>query len=131
MKGEERHFLEGCKKGHHIARLSLGWYKRWKSLPFGEIWNNPTPTLFFIRPPYKRAMQNMEFYDKLVDRFQDLSKVRKSYCQQGQGLIIISLSFLKKMFCENYLRKLPNLTAFLDICLYLKSKNNGDSVKHV
>ena len=29
---------------------------------------------------------------------------------------------------ENYL---SNLTAFLDIYLYLKSKNNDDSVKHV
>ena len=29
---------------------------------------------------------------------------------------------------ENYL---PNLTTFLDIYLYLKSKNNDDSVKHV
>ena len=32
--------------------------------------------------------------------------------------------------CTEHWRKLPNLTAFLDIYLYLKSKNNGDSVKH-
>ena len=46
-------FLEGCKKGDHIAQLSLGWHKTWKCLFFCEIWNNPTPPLFFIRPPHK------------------------------------------------------------------------------
>ena len=30
----------------------------------------------FISPPYKKALQDMEFYDKFVDRFHDLSKVR-------------------------------------------------------
>ena len=53
LKRKERPFLDGCKKGDHIARLSLGWYKTWKSLSFCEIWNNPTPPLFFIRPPHK------------------------------------------------------------------------------
>ena len=32
--------------------------------------------LFFIRSPYKQALKDMEFYDTLVDRFQDLSKVK-------------------------------------------------------
>ena len=51
LKGKEKPFLEGCKKGNHIARLSLGWYeKTGKSLSFCEIWNNPTSPLFFIRP---------------------------------------------------------------------------------
>ena len=27
LKGKERPFLEGCKKGDHIVILSLGWYK--------------------------------------------------------------------------------------------------------
>ena len=56
LKGNERPFLEGCKKGDHIKRLSpreLGWYKKWKSFSFCEIWNNPTPPFFFIKPPYK------------------------------------------------------------------------------
>ena len=63
----------------HIVRLppsALGCHKRWKSLSFCEIWNNPTPTLFFVRPPYKQALQDMEFYDKFVDRFHDVSKVK-------------------------------------------------------
>ena len=47
-----------------------------KSLSFSEIWNNPTPPSFFIRSPYKQVLQDMEFYDKFVDRFQDLSKVK-------------------------------------------------------
>ena len=41
----------GCKKGHRIMRLSskvLGCHKRWKFLSFFQIWNNPTPPLFFI-----------------------------------------------------------------------------------
>ena len=33
--------------------------------------------------------------------------------------------------CTEHWRKLPNVTTFLDIYLYLKSKNNDDSVKHV
>ena len=28
-----------------------------------------------LRPPHKKSLQDMEFYDILVDRFQDLSKV--------------------------------------------------------
>ena len=77
-EGERKAFLERVKKGGHIVRLSpraLDWYIRWKSL-LCEIWNNPTPPLFFFRPPYKKALQNMEFYNKFVDRFQDLSKVK-------------------------------------------------------
>ena len=41
---------------------------------------------------------------------------------------ILKLIFKAAIIEENYL---PNLTAFLDIYLYLKSKNNDDSVKHV
>ena len=55
-EGERKAFSGGCKKGGHIVRLpprALGCHKRWKSLSFCEIWNNPTPPLFFIRPPYK------------------------------------------------------------------------------
>ena len=47
-----------------------------KSFSFCEIWNNPTHPLFFIRPPYKSALQDMKFYDKFVDRFHDISKVK-------------------------------------------------------
>ena len=49
---------------------------KWKSLSSCEIQNNLTLPLFFIRSPYNWALQDMEFYDKLVDRFQDLSKVK-------------------------------------------------------
>ena len=48
---------EGCKKGNHVVRLpkrALGWHKRWKSLSFCKIWNNPTPSLFFNRPRYNK-----------------------------------------------------------------------------
>ena len=53
-RGEESLF-GGCKKGGRNARLlrALGCYKRWKSLPFCEIWNNPTPSMLLIRSPYK------------------------------------------------------------------------------
>ena len=49
---------------------------------------------------------------------------------------LLESSFLKqpscpRNICTEHWRKLPNLTAFLDIYLYLKSKNNDDSVKHV
>ena len=78
LKGKGRPFLEGPKKFSHIARLparALGCHKRRKNLSFCETWNNPTPPLFFITPSYKYALQDMEFYDKFVDRFQDISKV--------------------------------------------------------
>ena len=45
-----------------------------KKFYFCDFHNNPTPPLLFIRPPYKYVQQHMEFYDKFVDRFQDLSK---------------------------------------------------------
>ena len=45
---------ERVQEGGNIVRLPprvLGCYhKRWKSLSFCEIWNNPTLPLFFIRP---------------------------------------------------------------------------------
>ena len=55
---------------------ALGCHKRLKSVSFYESCNNPTSPLFFIRPPYKQALQEMGFYDKFVDRFQDISKVK-------------------------------------------------------
>ena len=77
--GERKAFFKGCKKGGHIVRLppgAPGCHKRWKSLFFCEIWNNPTLPLFFIRPSYKQALQDMEFYDKFENRFKNLSKVK-------------------------------------------------------
>ena len=72
---ERKIFFRRCKKWDHIMILLprvLGCHKRWKNLSFSEIWNNPTSPLFFIRC----ALQVMEFYDKFVDSFQDLSKVK-------------------------------------------------------
>ena len=56
LKRTGRSFLEGLRRGvtlwdHPQERLVVMRY--WKSLPFCEIWNNPTPPLLFIRPPYK------------------------------------------------------------------------------
>ena len=85
----------------------------------------------------------MDFYDKLVDRCQDLSK--ESYCHQGKGLIITGTSerkclreydavtltmsnlnvphFMvqKQLSCPKNLcaMNLPNLTPFSGIFLYL------------
>ena len=42
-------------------------------------------------------MISMEFYDKLVDIFQEVSKV-KNPDTKAKGLIIITESFQKKMF---------------------------------
>ena len=47
---------------------------------------------FFIGPPYKQAqssMVSMEFYDKLVDIFQEVSK-GKNPDTKAKGLIIIT-----------------------------------------
>ena len=53
LKGRGRPFLKGARRG-----------------------NNATLALFFIRPHYKSALQDREFYGKFVDRFQDISKVK-------------------------------------------------------
>ena len=50
QKGRGRPF---CKKVIHIVILPLrtfGCHKRWKSLSFCEMWNNPTPPLLFSDP---------------------------------------------------------------------------------
>ena len=45
-----------------------------ESLSFCEIWNNPNPPLFFIRCPFKQALQDMEFYNNFADRLEAASK---------------------------------------------------------
>ena len=78
-EGKERSFLKGYKKGDHIVRLyqrALGCCKIWKSLSFCEIGNTTTSPLFLIRHPCKQPLQDMDFYNKLVDRFQELSKAK-------------------------------------------------------
>ena len=76
---ERKVFFRVFKKGGHIVRLpprALGCHKRWKSLSFCETWNNTTPRLLLVRPPYKKVLQDMELFDKFVGRFQNLSKVQ-------------------------------------------------------
>ena len=72
-KEEKKAFFGGCIV--IFPPRALCCHKRWKSLSFCEIWNRPTSSLLVIRPPYKQALEDMEIYDKLVDRLQDLSKV--------------------------------------------------------
>ena len=79
LKGRKRPFLKGarrratlwdCPQEHLVAS-----HKRWKSLLFVKFEMTTSP-LFFIRPPYKWALQDMEYFYKFVDRFQDISKVK-------------------------------------------------------
>ena len=49
-----------------------------KSLSFCEIWNNPTPSLFFVRPLYKQELQDMELHDKFAVWLQNLQKVKNA-----------------------------------------------------
>ena len=44
--------------------------------------------VFFITPPYRLALHGVKFYDKFVDRFQDISKVKNQCCQQDKSLAI-------------------------------------------
>ena len=56
---EEGGLFWRVQEGGHIVRLplrALGCHVRWKSLSIYEIWNTPTPPLFFTRPPYKLAL---------------------------------------------------------------------------
>ena len=71
----------------------------------------------------------MEFHDKLVDRFQDLSKLNKIILLSTRPRFNYhALEIYVLNIEENYR---PNLTVFLDIYLYLNSKNNDDFVKHM
>ena len=46
--GKKRLFWKGARTGTTLwlPSRALGWYKRWESLSFCEIWNNPTTPLF-------------------------------------------------------------------------------------
>ena len=46
-----------------------------KSLSFCEIWNNSTPPVFFIKPLTNKCPGH-GVYDKILDGFQDLSKLK-------------------------------------------------------
>ena len=87
LKGRGRPFLKGEEGGHivRLASIALGFHKRWKMLTFCEIWNNPTPPLFFIRHPNKKALQDMESDDKFVNRFQDVPKVKNPAVSKAKG----------------------------------------------
>ena len=161
LEGRGRPFLEGSRRGTTLWEYPprvLGFHKRWKSLSFWEIWNNPSPPFFFIGPSYKKALQNMEFYDKFVDGFRDAFQKKinllsarqrpNNYLEISKGNVlgnimlshwlclnwkffmiwfykILKLIFQKqpscpRNICPEYWRKLPNLTALLEIFLYLK-----------
>ena len=54
-EGEREAFFGEYKKGSTLWDYpkAFNCHKRWKSLFFCEIWNNPTSPLFSIRPTYK------------------------------------------------------------------------------
>ena len=75
-EGERKPFLGGCKKWGHIVRLTPRDFvaiRDEKVPPFVKF--GITPPLFFIRPPYKE-LEGYGYYDKFMDRFQDISKVK-------------------------------------------------------
>ena len=77
MEGESRERGGGGDAHHEITPKSIS-LSEINSFSFREISNNPSLPLFFIIPPYKLALQGMEFYEKFVNRFQDLSKARNA-----------------------------------------------------
>ena len=166
-EGERKTLFGGYKKGSHIVILpsrALACHKRWKSLSFGEIWNNPIPPFFFIRPPYKKGLQDMDGFlwidSRTCQNFKILLSARRrsnnyfELSKKKNVLRNIMLSHLPcftwKFFmiwfhkilqlifqkqpscprniCSEHWRKPPNLTAFLEIFLYLK---NNDSLEHM
>ena len=85
---ERKTFLEGARRGAALwdyPQEHLVVTRDKKSLSLCGIRNNTNLPLLFIRPPYKKVLQSMQFYVKFVDRFQGLS--RESFCHQGEGLI--------------------------------------------
>ena len=55
------------------------------------------PLLCFLLDPLtnKHCMQGMEFYDKLVDRFQDLSKVNNLSVNKEYDAVTLIMLYLK------------------------------------
>ena len=81
-EGERKAFLGGCKKGDHIVRLpprALGCHKRWKSLSFCEIWNNPTSLLLTNNP---LTIKHCKAWSSLINSIPGPVKNKESCFQQ-------------------------------------------------
>ena len=120
--------------------------KRWKSLSFCEIWNNPTPPLFLLKPITNKHYRTKSSIKSRSNNYLELSKenvlenIMLSHwpCFTWKFFMIWFHKILKLIFqkqpscprniCTEHWRKLTNLTAFLGIFLYLK---NDDSVELV
>ena len=136
-----------------LPQRVLGCHKRWKSLSFCEMWNNPTLPLFLfdaLTDKHWRAWNstiNLWIARKTFSN--NLEQMQKQMfwgnmtlshwlCFTWKFFMIWFHKILKSIFqtltscprniCPEHWKKLPNLTAFLEICLYLK---NNDSVEHV
>ena len=85
LKVRERPFWSVLEGGSYCEitpkRTWLSKYMK-KSLLYWHL-KYPIPTLFFIRPPHKWAQQDMESYEKFVDRFQILSKEKNPVFSKG------------------------------------------------
>ena len=101
LKGRRRYFLDGAR-GAHIVRLAPrapNCHRKWKSLSFCKIWENPAPPLFFIRLP-KFAGHGILW--EICGKIPGHIKSKESSCQEGKGLAI-TYSLQKKMFWGNML----------------------------
>ena len=156
-------FGRGAKRGNTLWDYSQEYLvvirdeKVFPFVKFGTI----LPLLCFLldlltKKP-RRAWSFTEFYNKFMDRFQDISKIRNpenlepskanvlghitlshwpcftwrffmKWFRKTLKLICQALPSCPRNICTEHWKKLPNLIAFLEICLYLK---NNDSVEHV
>ena len=155
LKRRGRPFLKGARRGGTLwdyPLRPLGCHKRWKSVSFSEILNNPTSPFFLLDPLTNKHCRTQS--SMTCGYIPGHNKSKESCCQQGKGLGITQ-SLQKKTFLGNmmlshwpcftwkffiilFLKILdlifqaqascPNLTAFLEIFLHLK---NNDSVEPV
>ena len=136
-----------------LPQRVLGCHKRWKSLSFCEMWNNPTLPLFLfdaLTDKHWRAWNstiNLWIARKTFSN--NLEQMQKQMfwgnmtlshwlCFTWKFFMIWFHKILKLIFqkpsscprniCTEHWRKRPNLTTFLEILLYLK---NNYSVEHV
>ena len=98
-RGEEGLFWRVQEGGSHWDYLQEYLvHERWKVSPFVKF-EIILPLLYFLLNPLTNKCPGHGVYDKIVDGFRDLSKL-KSCSHQGKGLIN-TFSFQKKTFFGN------------------------------
>ena len=134
-RGEGDLFV-GSKKESCTVRLpsiALVCHKRWKSLSFCEIWNNPTPPLLLIRPLTKKycrawsSMINLWIDSRTSQKYRILLSARQrhnSYFQKkfSKENILVNMMMSHRLF---YMWKFFMIWFHKILKLFFRSSHRG------